>query len=36
MNCNNYQPADRKPCTMVYKIIDEIEDYLGIKIIKKI
>lgn len=25
-------PADKKPCTMVYKIIDEIEEYLDIKI----
>ena len=28
----NVQPADRKPCTMVYKIIDEIEEYMGIEI----
>lgn len=24
--------ADRKPCTMIYKIIDEIEEYTGMKI----
>lgn len=31
LNCKA-QPADRKPCTMLHKIIDEIEEYLGIKI----
>ena len=30
-DCND-QPADRKPCTMVYKIIDEIETYTGVKL----
>lgn len=29
---NSVQPADRKPCTMVYKLIDEIEEYMGMKI----
>ena len=29
---NSVHPADRKPCTMVYKLIDEIEEYMGMKI----
>lgn len=31
---SNYkaQFADKKPCTMIYKIIDEIEEYTGMKI----
>lgn len=31
LNCEA-EPADRKPCTMLYKIIDEIEEYLSLKL----